>query len=66
MKIPLTDNQQALAAFISAALIATSIATVPANQPTLTIILAALGAVGFGIKEALGTQKSDSTQAKPS
>ncbi len=54
----LTDREQAVISLVSAALISSSIAVIPAGAPWyISLVLGIAGAVGFGIKEALGGKK---------
>jgi hypothetical protein len=53
----LTDNQQAWIVLVSAVLIAVGAVSIPAGLPTWVGLLTSLaGAVGLGLKEALGTK----------
>jgi len=54
----LSDAQQAWLSVASAALIAVGASAASLNfaSPQVGVILALVGAVGFGIKEALGSQ----------
>lgn len=55
----LTDRQQAAFSLTSAVLIAVGGASIPAGLPwQLGLALAIMGAVGFGIKEALGGKRT--------
>lgn len=64
----LTDNQQSILVLISAALIAVGGTTIPAGVPwQIGLALSIIGAVGFAVKEALGTKvaKADGGAGKP-
>jgi hypothetical protein len=54
----LTDKQQAALSIASASLIAIGATSVPAGAPWYVgLAIAIVGAIGFGIKEALGGKK---------
>lgn len=63
----LSDRSQAVLTLVSASLIAVGAYSVPAGaDPKIGLGLGLLGAVGFGLKEALGTKAQPPQASQPS